>query len=165
LYNGAEITESKGPYDVRKCRMRCVFSFHLRVSTHRLLSRIGYAVFYSWLPDFSGDIKYFTGTFADPHIGILSAAIHRPPESNCSEITKSDISVTIFSNHPTTPGELDPGQWLVPSMVGRMRVKPSPHQQQCRSNMLQVERFFRRTRNRLKMFNLFRHCRKDEILQ
>ena len=33
--------------------------------------------------------------------------------------------------------------------------------QHCR--MLQVERFFRQSRNKLNMFNLFRLCRKDEI--
>jgi len=29
--------------------------------------------------------------------------------------------------------------------------------------MLQVERFFRQSRNKLNMFNWFRLCRKDEI--
>ena len=43
-----------------------------------------------------------------------------------------------------------------PSTPGKMS------KQYCR--MLQVERFFRQSRNKLSIFNLFRFCRKDEIL-
>jgi len=83
----------------------------------------------------------------------------------------------------TVRSQSSPVVYTLKQSFSLCRLKPRPHQQQCRSNVQLCRRTFdfvakngndvkrvyrkissfRQSRNKLNMFNLFRLCRKDEI--